>query len=113
MVIIYICTVMLFSPFVFIPGVLYSVRGRLTDAFNLRILAEGGGNFSLQILSFALQYIFSLGLLIFLLYKLITEMLNDVLALNVLYSISAVFSFLTLYSYCSDMYDDVIPPLKS
>ncbi len=113
MAIIYICAVLFFTPFIFIPAVLYSVRGNLSDALNLKILLTGGGNFALQIMSFALQYIFTLGLLIFLIYKLLTSMLDDILALNIFYSISIVFSFLTLYSYCADMYDDVIPPLKS
>ena len=113
MAVIYICAVMFFTPFIFIPAVLYCVRGNLKDALNLRILFTGGGNFALQIMSFVLQYIFTLGLLIFLIYKLLTSMLNDILALNIFYSISIVFSFLTLYSYCADMYDEVIPPLKS
>ena len=109
--VIYICVTLFLSPFLFIPPVLYSVRGRIWDAFNLRIVFEGGGNFSVQFLSFLLQYTFTIFFVAFLFYQLFLNMVKDDTALKIVISITSVFSFITFYSYCSDMYNEQIPPL--
>ncbi|MBE7704393.1 MAG: hypothetical protein E7Z90_01125 [Cyanobacteria bacterium SIG29] len=107
--VIYICVTLFLSPFVFIPAVLYSARGKFSDIFKFNIIIEAGGNFSVQFLSFILQYFFTLFLLTVLFYYLFINMLENDTVLNIVYSLSFVISFLTLYSYCSDMYDEVIP----
>lgn len=109
--VIYICVTLFFSPFLFIPAVLYSVNGKISDAFNFKCLIEGGGNFSVQILSFAIQYFFTIFFVSYLFYQLFINMVNDTTALNIIISIAGVLSFLTFYSFCSDMYNEQIPPL--
>lgn len=109
--VIYICVTLFMAPFIFIPAVLYSVNGKITDAFYFKSLIEGGGNFSVQFLSFIIQYIFTIFLFALLLYHLFINMLNDMLAINIVYSLTVVISILSLYSYCSDLYGDVIPVL--
>lgn len=109
--VIYLCVTLFLAPFIFIPAVLYSVNGKISDAFNFKIIIEGGGNFSVQFLSFIIQYLFTIFLLALLFYHLFLNMIEDTTAINVVYSLTAVISFLTVYSYCSDMYNDVIPAL--
>lgn len=111
MLVIYICVTLFFSPFLFIPAVLYAVNGKISDAFNFKCIFEGGGNFSVQILSFAIQYAFTIFFASFLFYQLFLNMVSDSTALNIIVSIASVLSFLTFYSFCSDMYNEQIPPL--
>lgn len=111
MVIIYVAVTLLFAPFIFIPSVLYSVNGKVTEAFNFKIILECGGNFCVQFLSFLLQYVFTILLVAGLFFHWFKNMLEDPMLLNVTVSITIVVSFLTLYSYCSDMYGDVIAHL--
>ena len=58
MVIIYVAVTLLFAPFIYIPSVLYSVNGKLTEAFNFKTIFECGGNFCVQFLSFLLLFLF-------------------------------------------------------
>lgn len=109
--VIYLCVTLFLAPFIFMPAVLYSVNGKISDAFNVKIIVEGGGNFSVQFLSFMIQYIFTIFLLALLFYHLFINMIEDTTAVNVVYSYTVVISFLTVYSYCSDMYNEVIPAL--
>lgn len=112
MAVIYLCVTLFLAPFIFIPAVLYSVNGKISEAFNMKIIVEGGGNFSVQFLSLILQYFFTIFLLALLFYKLFVNMIEDTTAINVVYSYTAIISFLTVYSYCSDMYNEVIPALS-
>ncbi len=112
MIVIYTCVTLFMAPFIFIPSVLYSVNGKIWEAFNFRIILEAGGNFSVQFLSFIIQYIFTILLLTLLFFHWFKNMLDDSMLLNLTVSISLVISFLSLYSYCSDLYGDVIPELK-
>ena len=57
MFILYSIVIIAVSPFWFIPVVLYSVNGNLFDAFRFDILNRAGGNFSVQFMSFILQYV--------------------------------------------------------
>lgn len=111
MVIIYVAVTLLFAPFIYIPSVLYSVNGKLTEAFNFKIIFECGGNFCVQFLAFLLQYVFTIFLVTLLFFHWFKNMLEDPLLLNITVSLSIVISFLTLYSYCADMYGDVIAQL--
>ncbi len=111
MVIIYSCVTLFMAPFIFIPSVLYSVNGKISDAFNFKIILEAGGNFVVQFVSFIIQYIFTLFLLTLLFFHWFKNMLDDSMLLNLTVSLSIVISFLTLYSYLSDLYVEVIPEL--
>ncbi len=112
MFVIYACVSLFLSPFILIPAVLYSVNGKVLDSLNIRVILEASGNFSVAFLSFIIQYLFTIFLAGYLLYRLFTEMLTDNLALNITYSLFLVISILTFYSYCSDLYKDVIPSLN-
>lgn len=111
MFVIYVCVTLFLAPFIFIPSVLYSVNGKITDAFNFKVIIGGAGNFSVAFLSYVIQYIFTIFLFAFLFYKLFTEMVNDSMLVNIVYSLTFVISILSLYSYFSDLYDEQIPPL--
>ncbi len=111
MVIIYVAITLLFAPFIYIPSVLYSVNGKITEAFNFKIIFECGGNFCVQFLSFLLQYVFTIFFVTMLFFHWFKNMLEDPLLLNITVSLSIVLSFLTLYSYCADMYGDTIAQL--
>lgn len=112
MSVIYICITLFFVPFIFIPVVLYSVNGKLTDAFNLKNIYEGSGNFAVQFLSYILQFIFIICVVTYLIYTVLLEMLGDHVSLLILKSIVIVISFFSVFIYCSDLYEDVIPELK-
>ena len=106
-----LCVILIFAPFVILPTIYYSVRGNILDAFNIRLISKGGGNFSVSFLSFLIQYVLIFGFFGFAFYKLIYEMLNNQNILNIGISLFIVISLFTLYSYCSDLYSDVIPEL--
>ena len=93
--------------------VLYSVNGKINDAFRFNIIMEASGNFIVQFLSYILQCIFTIILVSFLLYKLLTEMLGYTQAVEVLVGLTIAFVIFSLFSYCSDMYTDVIPEIKA
>ncbi len=113
MYVIYICISLFFAPFIFIPAVLYSVDGKLKDAFRLDIIFAGSGNFVVQFLSYIIQYFFILFLFTFLLYLLFTSMMGESVFIPIIYSIFIVVSFFSFFSFCADLYEDVIPPIKS
>ncbi len=104
--------VLIFIPFMVVPLVLFSVKSRIKDAFNLKNIFESSGNFIVQFLSYLIQYIFSIFLMTFLIYKVITEMLGYGLVLEILVSISAAVTIFSFFSYCSDLYGDVIVEIK-
>lgn len=112
MYVIILCITLLLSPFVLVPSVLYSVRGSIVDALDIKKIIECSGNFSVAFLSFLIQYVFIVGLTGYIGYKLLNEMLKDNLALNVWYSIIIVVSIFILYSYCSDLYPETIPEIE-
>ena len=112
MTVIYICVTLFFVPFIFIPVVLYSVNDSLIDAFNLKNIYEGSGNFTVQFLSYTLQFVFIMGVSTYVIYTLLLEMLGDNLSLLILKCIVIVISFFSVFIFCSDLYEDVIPELK-
>ena len=113
MAVIYICITIFIAPFIFIPVVLYSVNGKMTDAFNIKNIFEGSGNFAVQFLSYILQFVFIICIVTYLIYTVLLEMLGDHVSLLILKSIVIVFSFFSFFIFCSDLYEDVIPELKN
>jgi len=110
--VIYICVTLFFSPFIFIPVVLYSVNGKITDAFRFNIIFEASGNFVVQFLSYMLQYALIFVTSTLVVYFLLLEMLGDHVSLLILKCIVIVLTFFSIFSYCSDLYGDVIPLIK-
>ena len=114
MFIIYFIVIVIMSPFIVIPGVLYSVRGKISDALKMKLIFQGAGNFSVAFMSFLLQYVFSILLFSFLICIFFKQMLGeDTILIQIIQSIVFTFSFLCFFSYCSDLYEDVIPAIKS
>lgn len=112
--IVYICIVSFISPFIFVPMVLLSVNGKITDAMRINKITEAAGNFIVAFLAFLIQYAFMILLLTWVLYKLLYEMMGEGnIAILILVSFVSVFSFFLIFSYASDLYEDVIPPIKS
>ena len=110
--VVYLCIVLFFVPFIFVPTVLYSVRGSFTDAFKIQAIIDAAGNYTVQFASYLLQYVFIIGFATYLIYTVILEMLGDHVGLLILKCVVIVLSFLSVFSYSSDLYVDVIPELK-
>ena len=113
MCIIFGCVTMILAPFIILPTVYYSVRERVTDAYNLKLIVDGAGNFAVALLGFIIQYVIIFGFVGTVIYMLIYHMLKDTTMLSIFESLFIVFSFLTLYSYCSNLYASEIPALKT
>ena len=110
--VIYLCVTLFFVPFIFVPLVLYSVNGKLTDAFRFNLIYEASGNYTVQFASYLLQYALIMGFATYLVYITILEMLGDHVGLLILKAVVIVISFLSVFSYSSDLYQDVIPEIK-
>ena len=109
--VIYLCVTLFLAPFMFIPAVLYSVNGKLTDAFNFKVILASAGNFSVAFLSYLIQYAFTILLFSYLFYRMFDAMVEDTMPVSIVWSISIVVTILSFYSYCSDLYPDVIAEL--
>ena len=105
----YAITIILFCPFIFIPLCLYSMNRKIAEAFNLKPLIDGGGNFIVSIFSFIVQYIFTFAIVWALLYIVFSQMMSDNIIVNIIHSFFIVLTFLTLFSYISDQFGDSIP----
>ena len=110
--VVYLCVILFFAPFIFVPTVLFSVNGRFSDAFKFSNIYEASGNFTVQFAGYILQYAFIMGFATYLVYTTILEMLGDHVGLLILKAFVIVLSFLSVFSFCSDLYQDVIPELK-
>lgn len=110
--VIYICVTLFLAPFILVPAVLYCARGKISDSFNIKIIFDAAGNFSVAFLSYVIQYAFTILLFTYLFYRMFYEMVASSMISNIIFSISFVISFLSLYSYCSDCYGDIIPQIK-
>ncbi len=112
MTVIYIIVTAIFSPFIFVPLVLFSAKGNIIDAFKIKNILDASGNFVVQFLSFILQYAFIVCTVTYLVYITLLEMLGDHISLLILKCIVIVISSFIFLIYCSDMYQDVIPEIK-
>ncbi len=112
MAVIYICVVVFFVPFIFLPVIFYSVNGNIFDAFNVKKIYEASGNFTVQFLSYVLQYFFIICVSTYVIYSLLLGMLGDNVSLLILKCIVIVISFYSFFIFCSDLYGDVIPEIQ-
>ena len=110
--IIYACVTIFLAPFMFIPMTLYSVRENFADAFNLKIFYNAAGNFTVSFLAFIIQYFFIIGIPWYIAYRIFYDMVTIDTCVHAVHSFFLVLSFFTFYSYCSDMYGEVIPRIK-
>lgn len=100
-------------PFIFIPTVLYAVRGNILDGYRVNLIALGAGNFVVQFLSFILQFLFTILIAAILAYELFLEMLGpETVFIPLTFAFFSVLSILVFFSFCSDLYIDVIPEIK-
>ena len=91
--VVYLCVILFFAPFIFVPTVLFSVNGRFSDAFKLSNIYEASGNFTVQFAGYILQYAFIMGFATYLVYTTILEMLGDHVGLLILKAFVIVLSF--------------------
>lgn len=110
--VVYLCVTLFFVSFIFVPMVLYSVNGNMSDAFKFNIIYEASGNYTVQFAGYLIQYAFIMGFATYLVYITILEMLGDHVGLLILKAVVIVISFLSVFSFSSDLYQDVIPELK-
>lgn len=111
--IIYACVTIFLAPFMFIPIILYSAREKISDAFNVKVFYDAAGNFTVSFLTFILQYFFIIAIPWYIAYRIFYDMVTVDTCIHVVHSFFIVLSFFTFYSYCSDMYGEVIPKLKT
>ena len=111
-VIFYAIAIALVTPFIFIPAVLCNVGNNPLNAFRLNILFLGAGNVIVQYLSYLLQYALIIGTITAVIYYFILQMLGDHCALLILKCLVIVITFLSAFSYASDLYGDAIPEIK-
>ena len=93
MLIMYVLIIIFFSPFIFIPLVLYAVNGKIQEVFNFKSLFDGAGNFIVAIFTLVIQYVFTFAIVWFLAYKVFSEMMEDYLLINVINSFFIVLTF--------------------
>ncbi|MBQ9246195.1 hypothetical protein IJ182_08010 [bacterium] len=111
-IIFYSLAIALVAPFILIPAVLCNARSNPLDAFRFNILFEAAGNVIVQMLSYLIQYILIVGSVTAVLYFFLLQMLGDHFSLLILLCLLIVITFLSIFSYASDMYGDVIPEIK-
>ncbi len=101
-------------PFFVIPSILYSVRYKINDALNFNIILKASGNVSVSFVSFIIQYALIFIIASYVIFLLIKAMMGEVnLILNGFISFLITMSYFIFISFCSDLYEDVIPPVKS
>ena len=109
--VVYLCVTLFFVPFIFVPVVLYSVNGKLADAFRFNLIYEASGNYTVQFAGYLIQYALIMGFSVYLVYFTISEMLGDHVGLLILKAVVIVISFFSVFSFSSDLYQDVIPEI--
>ena len=101
-------------PFIIIPLVLYSARGKLMDAFRFGIILNAAGNFVMNFVLFALQFVVIFGIIYVCLFYFLQQMFGvNNLATEILRYTFVVISFFTSMVYFSDLYDDIIPVIET
>lgn len=109
----YALTMLFMMPFLIIPLVLYSARGKLTDAFRLGIIFGSAGNFIMNFIVFVIQFAIIFVLSYFCLFFFLKQMFGDNhISLELLLYLYAVISFFVSMVYFSDLYDDTIPAIE-
>ena len=110
----YALTLLFMMPFLIIPLVLYSARGKLIDAFRLGIIFGSAGNFIMRFLVFILQFAAIFVLSYFCLFYFLKQMFGgEHISLELLLYFYAVISFFVSMVYFSDLYDDIIPVIEA
>ncbi len=111
---VHIGVVSVLVPFIIIPVVLYSANGKFSDGLRISKVIEGSGNFIVEFLSFVIQYIFVIFIFAFLIGQVFKQVFGpQSLASLILTAFVIVLTFLLLFSFASDTYEDVIPAVKS
>ncbi len=104
---------LLFSPFIFVPVVLFASKGRIQDGYRFDLILQSGGDFIVKILSFALQYFFVIFLFSFLVYLGIKAMLGEEsTGIYIFIAFMLTLSFFSFFAYLSDLYGESIPMIK-
>ena len=101
-------------PFSIVPMVLYSANYKFQDALKINLIFRAAGNFSVSFISFLIQYVIIFLIASYVIYLVIKTMVGEENV--ILYTFIAfviTMSYLVFMSFCSDLYGDVIPPLKS
>lgn len=110
---VYTIAAIVMSAFIFIPLVLFCARGNIADAFRYDIVLKCAGNYIVQVFGFVIAYGLIMGAITISLYFFFLEMLGDHPVLLILQCLVIILTFYTFFSFCSDMYQDVITPIKT
>ena len=108
-----ILAVLILSPFIIMPLVLYTARGRIADAYRFDMINKTAGNFMTSFAGFIIQFAFIYGLCYAVLYYFLVQMFGEVhIIIKILQYTAAVIGFFTSMIYFSDLYDDSIPAFE-
>ena len=111
--IIKISVVVLMFPFLCIPVVIYSARGKILDVIRSSRIFFDSGSFIEHFLWFLIQSIFIVGIASFLLYMGLKQYVGtNNIYVYILYSFLITLYILMIFSWASDLYGDVIPEVK-
>ncbi len=102
--------VIILSPFIFIPTVLFSAKSNIFDGYRLDLLLQGGGEFMVKMLNYCLQFFFIVFLGFLVVYLGLKAILSEESSAVYMYiGLFITISFLSLFSYISDLYEESIP----
>ncbi len=105
---------LIFTPFIFIPTVLFAARSKIKDGFRFDLILKGGGDFIVKILLYIIQVFFFLYIPSFLFYLAIKAMMGEESSVIYMFiGFAMTVTFFSFFSYISDLYEESIPVIKS
>lgn len=102
------------SPFIFLPSLFFVIRKKIKDIFNLPRMYKSAGNFTLEMISFLIQYIFTVVAVFAIIYLILITVFNvSNEVMYAFYSFFTALSLLVFYSFISELYPVTIPDFNS
>ena len=99
---------------IIIPLVLYAARGKLSDAFNFRIIYKALGRFCTNLIVYILSAVLVFGVSYICFYYFFMQMFGEGhITAELLKYIFSVITFFVSIIYFSELYDEVIPAVES
>lgn len=112
--IILIVSIIIFCiPIIAIPLVLYSVKFNINDALRFNIISQSAGGFLVQLISYIVQFIFTIFLTAFLIYEVLINMFETTDFMVIIMAFFVVLTVFSMFSYFSDLYADTILEIEN
>ena len=109
----HVLCILILLPFIIVPIVIYSVNGKLTDIFRVRNLQSASGDFIISFILFIIQYALTLGVFTYLVYAAFKSFYGEnFIGIPILFAFVITFTFLAVFSWAADLYEQVIPAIE-